>query len=88
MNIVGKWSTVCQTEMLALATDFLAADLLLQEIILRTDFLMKFGIVIDLIAMLEGMLEPSDIFVTDVLVACVLCRMEKGVLPLRVINVR
>uniref|UniRef100_A0A8C1QK84 Peptidase A2 domain-containing protein n=1 Tax=Cyprinus carpio TaxID=7962 RepID=A0A8C1QK84_CYPCA len=48
MNIVGKWSTVCQIEALALATDFLVADIPLQEIILGTDFLRKFGAVIDL----------------------------------------
>lgn len=137
MNIVGKWSTVCQIEALALATDFLVADIPLQEIILGTDFLRKFGAVIDLNTRcctlmgkslplqlgnvnnktrtvsvrqdvivpprteviipgsvegvgpecMEGMLEPSDRLVTEVLVARVLCRVEKGMLPLRVINV-
>lgn len=61
MNILGKWSTVCQIEMLALATDFLVANISLQEIILGTDFLMKFGAVIDLSAQcctLMGMCLP------------------------------
>lgn len=48
INIVGKWSTVCQIGMLGLATEFLVADIPLEEIILGTDFLMKFGAVIDL----------------------------------------
>lgn len=128
---------MCQIEAFALATDFLIADIPLQEIILCTDFLRKFGAVIDLNAQcctlmgtslplqlgnvnkktrtvsvrqdvivplrteviipgivegvglecMEGMLEPSDRLVPEVLVARVLCRVEKGVLPLRVINV-
>uniref|UniRef100_A0A672SDB6 Peptidase A2 domain-containing protein n=1 Tax=Sinocyclocheilus grahami TaxID=75366 RepID=A0A672SDB6_SINGR len=51
MNIVGTWSTLCQIEALALATDFLVADIPLQEIILGTDFLRKFGAVIYLNAL-------------------------------------
>lgn len=139
MSILGRWQTVCQFESLAVIVEFLVADVTPQELLLGTDFLSKFGAVIDLgdnccrlmgkklplfsedasvqpkvvrvqkDIMLpprtesilpgkvdglfpqhyEGMLEPMSIMLPncEVLVARVVCKVEEGVVPVRVINV-
>lgn len=48
MEIFGRWQTVCEFDNLALITDFLVADIAPEEGLLGTDFLCKFGAVIDL----------------------------------------
>lgn len=47
MGILGKWYTVCQFDSLALAAEFLVADVPSQEILLEFDFLRKYGAVMD-----------------------------------------
>ncbi|XP_039509629.1 uncharacterized protein LOC120464304 [Pimephales promelas] len=138
MLILGRWQTVCQFDSLTLITEFLVADLEPQEILLGSDFLLKYGAIINLdqkscrvmgkqIPLLfgnngmqpcdvmvhvdtpvpprsevlivgavegtsdsfQGMLEPSSSLYNhcDLLVARVVCRVEQGILPIRVINV-
>lgn len=48
MPILGRWQTVCQFDSLAVIAEFLVADVTPQELLLGTDFLSKFGAVIDL----------------------------------------
>uniref|UniRef100_A0A673HHN6 Peptidase A2 domain-containing protein n=1 Tax=Sinocyclocheilus rhinocerous TaxID=307959 RepID=A0A673HHN6_9TELE len=48
MSILGRWQTVCQFDSLAVIVEFLVADVTPQELLLGTDFLSKFGEVIDL----------------------------------------
>uniref|UniRef100_A0A672T9I1 Peptidase A2 domain-containing protein n=1 Tax=Sinocyclocheilus grahami TaxID=75366 RepID=A0A672T9I1_SINGR len=48
MSILGRWQTVCQFDSLAVIVEFLVADVTPQELLLGTDFLSKFGAVIDL----------------------------------------
>uniref|UniRef100_A0A8C1LF44 Peptidase A2 domain-containing protein n=2 Tax=Cyprinus carpio TaxID=7962 RepID=A0A8C1LF44_CYPCA len=48
MSILGRWQTVCQFDSLAVIAEFLVADVTPQELLLGTDFLSKFGAVIDL----------------------------------------
>lgn len=139
MSILGRWQTVCQFDSLAVIAEFLVADVTPQELLLGTDFLSKFGAVIDLgekccwlmgkklplfsedgsvqpkvvrvqeDVMLpprtevivpgkvegllpqhyEGMVEPFSLMLPscDVLVARVVCKVEEGVVPVRVVNV-
>lgn len=139
MSILGRWQTVCQFDSLAVIAEFLVADVTPQELLLGTDFLSKFGAVIDLGEKCcrlmgkklplfsedgsvqpkvvrvqadimipprtevivpgrvegllpqhyEGMMEPFSIMLPtcDVLVARVVCKVEEGVVPVRVINV-
>lgn len=137
MSIMGKWAAACQINSLALVIDFLVADIPLHDVLLGTDFLLKFGAVINLgercceimgkrLPLLysnlnnqvrrvvvqedvivppcceiilpgsvegvfeepvEGLLEPATGVAEDILIARALCRVKKGVLPLRVLNV-
>lgn len=139
MTILGRWQTVCQFDSLAVIAEFLVADVTPQELLLGTDFLVKFGAVIDLGEKCcrlmgkklplfsedcsghpkvvrvqadimipprtevivpgkvegllpqhyEGMLEPFSIMLPtcDVMVARVVCKVDEGVVPVRVINV-
>lgn len=139
MLILGRWQTVCQFDSLTVITEFLVADLEPQEILLGSDFLLKYGVIINLDQKscrlmgkqipllvgnnngmqpcdvivhvdtsvpprsevlitgavegvpdsLQGMLEPSSSLYNhcDLLVARVVCRVEQGILPVRVINV-
>lgn len=49
MEILGRWQATCQFDNLVLIVDFfLVADIMIQEILLGTDFLQKFKAVIDL----------------------------------------
>lgn len=48
MEIMGCWQTVCQFESLCLVTEFLVANITPQDVLLGSDFLLKFGAVIDL----------------------------------------
>uniref|UniRef100_A0A8C1PY10 Peptidase A2 domain-containing protein n=1 Tax=Cyprinus carpio TaxID=7962 RepID=A0A8C1PY10_CYPCA len=48
MLILGRWQTVCQFDSLTVITEFLVADLEPQEILLGSDFLLKYGVIINL----------------------------------------
>lgn len=137
MSIIGKWAAACQLSSLTLVIEFLVADIPLHDVLLGTDFLLKFGAVINLgehcceimgkrlplhfsnltdqvrrvvvqddvivppccefiipgsvdgvfEETVEGMLEPATNVAADILIARALCRVEKGMLPLRVLNV-
>lgn len=139
MCVVGRWQTVCQFDSLALVTEFLVADVPTPDVLLGSDFLSKFGAVVDLgnqcchllgkkLPLISasdittpqlvtvhadtivpprsefiisgavkgfsggcgtGMLEPSDSLSKHcaVLVARVVCNVNQGVVPIRVINV-
>lgn len=139
MPILGRWQTVCQFDSLTVIIEFLVADLEPQEILLGSDFLLKYGVIINLDQKncrvmgkqvpllvgnnniiqscdvtvhadtsvpprsealitgavhgasdsLQGMFEPSSSLYNhcDLFVARVVCRVEQGVLPVRVINV-
>ncbi|KAJ8007866.1 hypothetical protein DPEC_G00098630 [Dallia pectoralis] len=48
MEVIGRWQTTCQFDSLAVVAEFLVAEIPSQEVLLGTDFLARFGAVIDL----------------------------------------
>uniref|UniRef100_A0A673M4B7 Peptidase A2 domain-containing protein n=1 Tax=Sinocyclocheilus rhinocerous TaxID=307959 RepID=A0A673M4B7_9TELE len=48
MYILGHWQTICQFGSLALINEFLVADISTPDILLGMDFLLKYGVIIDL----------------------------------------
>ncbi|KAJ8016328.1 hypothetical protein DPEC_G00006050 [Dallia pectoralis] len=48
MEVIGRWQTTCQFDSLAVVAEFLVVEIPSQEVLLGTDFLARFGAVIDL----------------------------------------
>uniref|UniRef100_A0A8C2ES37 Peptidase A2 domain-containing protein n=1 Tax=Cyprinus carpio TaxID=7962 RepID=A0A8C2ES37_CYPCA len=48
MEAVGQWTTICQFDSLAVVMDFVVADINPGEVLLGSDFLVKFGAKLDL----------------------------------------
>lgn len=48
IEVMGRWTTICQFDALAVVTDFVVADISPGEVLLGNDFLLKFGTKLDL----------------------------------------
>lgn len=48
MEVIGQWETTCQFDSLTVVVDFVVADISPGEVLLGSDFLVKFGAKLDL----------------------------------------